>query len=104
MGVPVVARAATAVPATLDGGGVLYEDADPHHVASIVDAVLSDTGLRAQVIAAQDAALARLGAKDFGGTLLAVRRGDRARAAGGRPGCHVRLLGPARRATSGSRS
>ena len=26
MGLPVVARAATAVPATLDGGGVLYED------------------------------------------------------------------------------
>jgi glycosyltransferase involved in cell wall biosynthesis len=70
MGVPVVARAATAVPATLDGGGVLYEDSDPHHVASIIDAVLSDTELRTQVIAAQDAALARLARKDFAGTLL----------------------------------
>jgi L-malate glycosyltransferase len=70
MGVPVVARAATAVPATLDGGGVLYEDSDPHHVASIVDAVLSGHGLRAQVLAAQDAALARLARKDFAGTLL----------------------------------
>ena len=70
MGLPVVARAATAVPATLDGGGVLYEDSDPHHVASIVDAVLSDTELRTQVIAAQDAALARLTRKDFAGTLL----------------------------------
>jgi L-malate glycosyltransferase len=70
MGLPVVARAATAVPATLDGGGVLYEDSDPHHVASIVDAVLSDTELRTQVIAAQDAALARLARKDFAGTLL----------------------------------
>jgi L-malate glycosyltransferase len=69
MAVPVVARAATAVPATLDGGGVLYDDSDPHHVASIVDAVLSDAGLRAQVIAAQDQALTRLAAKDFGGTL-----------------------------------
>ncbi len=84
MGVPVVARAATAVPATLDGGGVLYEEADPYHVASIVDAVLSDTGLRGQVIAAQDAALARLGAKDFGGTLLRfVEEIDRAPRAGG---------------------
>jgi L-malate glycosyltransferase len=70
MGLPVVARAATAVPATLDGGGVLYEDSDPHHVASIVDAVLSDTELRTQVIAAQDDALARLTRKDFAGTLL----------------------------------
>ena len=81
MGVPVVARATTAVPATLDGGGVLYEDSDPHHVASIVDAVLSDRGLRAQVIAAQDAALARLARKDFAGTLLRfvdeIERGPR---------------------------
>jgi len=70
MGVPVVARAATAVPATLDGGGVVYEDTDPNHVASILDAVLSDGGLRAQVIATQEQALRRLAAKDFGGTLL----------------------------------
>jgi glycosyltransferase involved in cell wall biosynthesis len=81
LGVPVVARAATAVPATLDGGGVLYEDSDPHHVASIVDAVLSNPGLRAQVIAAQDAALARLARKDFAGTLLRfvdeIERGPR---------------------------
>ena len=81
MGVPVVARATTAVPATLDGGGVLYEDSDPHHVASIVDAVLSDRGLRAQVIAAQYAALARLARKDFAGTLLRfvdeIERGPR---------------------------
>jgi glycosyltransferase involved in cell wall biosynthesis len=70
MGVPVVARAATAVPVTLDGGGVLYDQCDPHHVATVIDAVLSDAGLRAQVIAAQDRALARLAAKDFGGTLL----------------------------------
>jgi glycosyltransferase involved in cell wall biosynthesis len=70
MGVPVVARAATAVPATLDGGGVLYDNTDPHHVASIIGAVLNDSELRSQVIAAQDAALARLAGKDFGATLL----------------------------------
>ena len=27
--------AATAVPATMDGGGVLYDDRDPDHVAAI---------------------------------------------------------------------
>lgn len=71
MRVPVVAYAATAVPATLDGGGVLYENRDPHHVAALVDAVLSDAAVGQRVLAAQDAALARLKARDFGGTLLA---------------------------------
>jgi glycosyltransferase involved in cell wall biosynthesis len=70
MQVPVVAYAATAVPATMDGGGVLYENRDPLHVARIVDAVLSDPALHDRVIASQDASLARLLARDFGGTLL----------------------------------
>ena len=70
MRVPVVAYAATAVPDTLDGGGVLYEDRDPHHVAALVDAVLSDRAIADNVLAAQDAALERLIGKDFGGTLL----------------------------------
>ncbi len=42
VGLPVVAYAATAIPATMDGGGVLYTDKDPAHVAAIVDAVVSD--------------------------------------------------------------
>jgi glycosyltransferase involved in cell wall biosynthesis len=70
MGVPVVARAATAVPATLDGAGVLYDDPDPHHVASILDAVVSDRDLAARIVRSQDAALDRLKARDFAGTLL----------------------------------
>jgi len=67
VGLPVVAYAATAIPATMDGGGVLYTDKDPAHVAAIVDAVLSDPDLEAQIVEAQDAALARLLARDFGG-------------------------------------
>ena len=35
---PVVAYAATAVPATMDGAGVLYEDRAPVHVAAVIDA------------------------------------------------------------------
>ena len=42
---PVVAYAATAVPSTMDGGGVLYEDRDPAHVAALIDAVLDDGAL-----------------------------------------------------------
>ena len=70
MRVPVLAYAASAVPATLDGGGVLYQDRDPGHVALVADAVLSDHTLQERVLAAQDAALDRLVKKDFGGTLL----------------------------------
>jgi glycosyltransferase involved in cell wall biosynthesis len=68
--VPVIALAATAVPATLDGGGVLYDSRDPRHIASILHAVVSDAALEDRVIAAQDAALARLRAQDFGGLIV----------------------------------
>jgi glycosyltransferase involved in cell wall biosynthesis len=69
-GVPVVAYAATAVPATMDGGGVLFDDKDPLHVARIIDALVSDGALAEQVVETQNAALARMLGKDFGGTLL----------------------------------
>jgi len=68
--VPVLAYAATAVPATMDGGGVLYETRDPRRVAAMMQGVLSDAALEAQILAAQDAALDRLRAQDFEGTLL----------------------------------
>ena len=70
MGVPVLAYAAAAVPATMDGGGVLYHRKDPMEIAALVNAVAGDGALRERVVASQDAALARLLAKDFGGMLL----------------------------------
>jgi glycosyltransferase involved in cell wall biosynthesis len=39
--IPVVAYAATAVPATMDGAGVLYHAKDPH-VAALIDAAVSN--------------------------------------------------------------
>jgi glycosyltransferase involved in cell wall biosynthesis len=69
-GVPVVAFSATAVPATMDGAGVLYDTKDPVHVAALIDAVAGNARLAAAIVEEQDAALARLEAKDFGGTLL----------------------------------
>jgi glycosyltransferase involved in cell wall biosynthesis len=69
MQVPVLAYAATAVPATMDGGGILYEDRTPDHVASLIDAIVSDQRIHDSVIASQDAALARVCARDFAGTL-----------------------------------
>jgi glycosyltransferase involved in cell wall biosynthesis len=68
--VPVLAYAATAVPATMNGGGVLYDTTDPFHIARLMDAVVNDSSLQEAILASQDAALQRLLARDFGATLL----------------------------------
>jgi glycosyltransferase involved in cell wall biosynthesis len=68
--VPVLAYAATAVPSTMDGAGVLYHDRDPGHVARLMDAILSDPQLQDTIVAGQTAAVRRLQARDFAGTLL----------------------------------
>jgi glycosyltransferase involved in cell wall biosynthesis len=68
--VAVVAYAATAVPATMDGAGVLYTTTSPLEVAAIVDAVLSDDAVYDAIVKKQNDAVARLRAKDFDGTLL----------------------------------
>ena len=68
--VPVLAYAATAVPATMDGAGVLYDRKDPAHVAALMDAILSDPELADVIVDAQLDAVARLRAKDFRGALL----------------------------------
>ena len=70
MGVPVVAYAASAVPSTMDGGGVLVTDKDPFAVAGLIDLIATDAALQDRIIEGQDAALARLQARDFAGTLL----------------------------------
>ena len=68
--VPVLAYAATAVPHTMDGAGVLFDDKDPRHVAALMDAILSDPTLEDAIVEGQTAAVGRLQAKDFSGTLL----------------------------------
>jgi glycosyltransferase involved in cell wall biosynthesis len=68
--VPVLAYAATAVPATMDGAGVLFDDKDPVHVATLMDAILSDAALLDRIVEGQLAAVDRLRSQDFAGTLL----------------------------------
>jgi glycosyltransferase involved in cell wall biosynthesis len=68
--VPVVAYAATAVPWTMHGGGVLYETKDPVAVAALVDSLVADDAAMEAVVESQDAALERLLAEDFSGTLM----------------------------------
>jgi glycosyltransferase involved in cell wall biosynthesis len=70
MGLPVVAYGATAVPATMDGAGVLVCDKNPAAVAPIIHEIVTDRALQDAIIASQDAALERLEARDFAGTLL----------------------------------
>jgi glycosyltransferase involved in cell wall biosynthesis len=85
--VPVLAYAATAVPATMDGAGVLYDTPDPLEIARLMAAVLGDPRIEDAVVASQDAALARLEARDFGGTLL--RQVETLLAGGPRPAPEV---------------
>jgi glycosyltransferase involved in cell wall biosynthesis len=68
--VPVLAYAATAVPSTMDGAGVLFEDRDPIHVATLMDEIVSNADLQDHIVDGQLAAVERLRAKDFAGTLL----------------------------------
>jgi glycosyltransferase involved in cell wall biosynthesis len=68
--VPVLAYAATAVPSTMDGAGVLFEDRDPIHVATLMDEIISNAALQDQMVDGQLAAVDRLRSKDFAGTLL----------------------------------
>jgi L-malate glycosyltransferase len=70
MEVPVLAYAATAVPATMDGAGVLYHDKDPAYVAALIDAVVSNCPVQEAIVAGQLEAVRRLQGKDFAGTLL----------------------------------
>jgi glycosyltransferase involved in cell wall biosynthesis len=68
--VPVLAYAATAVPMTMDGEGVLFESKDPLRVAALMDAILSDVPLQERIVAGQLRAVERLRARDFDGMLL----------------------------------
>ena len=68
--VPVVAYAATAVPATMDGAGVLYHDAGTARGRGAGGRGPRRRALYGRDRATQDEALARLRAKDFDGTLL----------------------------------
>jgi len=68
--VPVLALAATAVPATMDGGGMLYQSTDPADVAARMHAILDNAEMEADVLRRQDEALARLVGRDFGGLVV----------------------------------
>ena len=69
-GIPVLAYAATAVPTTMDGAGILYDSRDPILVAGLVDQVATDRQLRERIVEGQDEAFGRLLRRDFREALL----------------------------------
>jgi len=68
-GRPVLAYEAGAVRETLRGGGLLLQDKAPEVVAELVHRVLTDEGLRRQVLLTQERAVRELRATDFGALL-----------------------------------
>ena len=96
--VPVLAYAATAVPATMDGAGVLFDDKDPLHVARADGRdPLERARCRTAIVDGQLAAVDRLRAKDFAGTLLGFVDRILAGAARAAPQVDLRLLAAVRR-------
>ncbi|MCW5854317.1 MAG: glycosyltransferase family 4 protein [Anaerolineae bacterium] len=75
-GVPILARAAAAVPDTLGASGVLYHTADYGVLAETVGVLVGDEGLRGQVVAGQRRRLADFAphrvAAQWRATLLAL--------------------------------
>jgi glycosyltransferase involved in cell wall biosynthesis len=69
-GIPVLAYAATAVPETLGGAGVLYDTKNPWYVAALLDEVLSHPDVGDAIVEGQDRVLGRLVERDFAGTLV----------------------------------
>jgi glycosyltransferase involved in cell wall biosynthesis len=54
LGLPVLAYAATAVPSTMGGAGVLFHEKDYESLAEIVDILVQNQGLRQRIIAGQN--------------------------------------------------
>ena len=96
--VPVLAYAATAVPATMDGAGVLFDDKDPaaRGRADGRDR-LECRRCRTRSSTASSPRSTGCSAKDFAGTLLGFVDADPGRAAGAGAARRVRLLAAVRR-------
>jgi glycosyltransferase involved in cell wall biosynthesis len=69
--VPVVALAATGVPGTLGGAGLLVEDRDFPAIAELLHRVVTDAALRAAVVAGQRARLRAFDVEAIGAQLRA---------------------------------
>ncbi len=94
-GVPVLAYASTAVPATMDGAGVLFDTTDPFEIARLMEAVLESGRRRGHRAIAGRRAGASAGPGLFRDAAAIRRRGHRS-AAAARAGGRLGLLGAVR--------
>jgi glycosyltransferase involved in cell wall biosynthesis len=62
--IPVCAMARAAVPETMDGAGVLFNDASPAEIAEALNEVIINQSLREKIIAKQNERLARFRNRD----------------------------------------
>ena len=70
--VPVVAFAAAAVPETLGGAGVMYQEMYPVRTAALIDAILSDNKLKQNSLEAQRRRLADFAAEIIENNFLEI--------------------------------
>ncbi len=70
--VPVVALASSAIPDTMDGAGVLFQEKNYPLVAETLHRVTSSTSLRDSIIKAQNARIERYFSRDFESELRAI--------------------------------
>lgn len=59
-GVPVLARNVGGVPEAMDGAGVMFGEASPEELACLMHRVISDSALRSEILASQQARIQRL--------------------------------------------
>ena len=69
MGVPVVAPRTGGMPEALGGAGVMYEDLQPAELAGLMDRVIRDGALRAEILESQQKRMDELKRRDVEGEL-----------------------------------
>lgn len=60
MNIPVIARRAGAMPETMDGAGILYDDLEPVELAELMHCAMINPALRSEVMRSQDERMRRL--------------------------------------------
>lgn len=64
-GVPVIARDTGGMPEALGGGGVLFDDAEPRELAELIQRILTDNELRAEILASQTRRIEEIRRRDL---------------------------------------
>lgn len=66
-GVPVIARDIGGMPEAMGGSGVMFKDAEPRVLAELIHRVITDDGLRREIIDSQARRIAEIKGRDISG-------------------------------------